>query len=393
MSTTTSSPCCRTMEITLSRRRVVHVSPYYPPHLGGVERVARSLARGLHGRHDVEVWTTGPDPSTKNGGVLPEVGDDDHDDGDEFPVIRLPAVELANTPVPRQLFRRLLTLPSSTIVHVHVAHALWPELVAAAAARRHFTVVSHFHLDVDPTGAAGFLLPAYKRHLLSRALRRADAVLALTPPQRDFLAGSYGIPDDRLHVLRNGVDDQFFAVQPIPRRADEPLRILFVGRLDAQKNIPRLLRALAASDAAFEAVIVGDGARRGDLERLAKALGAGDVRFMGAQHGDSLLAHYAWADVFVLSSDREGMSLALLEAMAAGLALLVTDVPGLAEQVRHVGLVARPEVRDLSKHISHLARNRTTLATLKDQSRARAGAFRWPAVIDQLESIYEGIGA
>jgi glycosyltransferase involved in cell wall biosynthesis len=58
-----------------------------------------------------------------------------------------------------------------------------------------------------------------------------------------------------------------------------------------------------------------------------------------------------------------------------------------------VGLVARPEVRDLAKHITDLARDRAALATLKDQSRARAGAFRWPAVIDQLESIYEGIVA
>jgi glycosyltransferase involved in cell wall biosynthesis len=350
--------------------------------------VAEALARGLSADHDVEVWTT-----DLGVGPMAPVSTD------TFPIRRLPAIEIAHTPLAPRLLRLLLALPSDSVVHVHVAQALWPELVTLVAARRGFKVVAHFHLDVDPTGRAGLLLPAYKRHCLVHTLQRADTVLALTQTQANFLSEEYAIAPERLRVLRNGVDDAFLELRPGGRTPSQTLRLLFVGRLDPQKNVPRLLRAVAQVTEPVELVIVGDGTERTQCESIRDELGLGlgvglgHVRFVGAQHGDDLIAWFDWADLFVLPSDREGMPLALLEAMAAGLAVLTTDVSDLAEQVGDAGLVVPPGEQHLAHAISLLARDGDLLTTLQQRSRVRGRTFGWDAAVAQLARLYESLPA
>jgi phosphatidylinositol alpha-mannosyltransferase len=367
--------------VAATRRKVVQLTPYYPPHLGGVERVAEALARGLSPYHDVEVWTTDLGADGMSGS------------GDEFPVYRLPAVEVAHTPLAPRLLRLLLDLPTDSVVHVHVAQALWPELVAWAAARRGFSVVAHFHLDVDPTGPAGFLLPWYKRHCLVRTLQRADAVLALTEDQAEFLAEEYAVAPERLRVLRNGVDRAFLELRPTTAEAGRPLRILFVGRLDPQKNVPRLLRALARVPEPVEVVIVGEGQEAAKCTSIRDELGLHHVHFVGAQHGGDLVRWYDWADLFVLPSDREGMPLALLEAMAAGLAVVTTDVSGLPALVGDAGLVVPPGDQHLVSAITFLARDRELLATLQRRSWVRGRSFGWDGAVAQLTRLYDSLPA
>jgi glycosyltransferase involved in cell wall biosynthesis len=374
---------CPDSGITVSAplRKVIQLTPYYPPHLGGVERVAQALARGLSTGHDVEVWTT--DLGTVEGQA---------ESTEAFPVYRLPAFEIAHTPVAPGLPRRLLALPAESVVHVHVAQALWPELVALAAARRRFSMVAHFHLDVDATGGAGFLLPAYKRHCLIRTLQRADAVVALTTGQAEFLVEEYAIAPRRLVVMPNGVDHAFLELGPSPRRG-QPLHVLFVGRLDAQKNIPRLLRAVARVTEPVEVVVVGDGEERERCESIREQLGVGHVRFVGPQYGHDLVGWYDWADLFVLPSDREGMPLVLLEAMAAGLAVVTTDVSELGDLVGDAGLVVPAGAQPLAGAISLLAGDRDLLAALQQRSRARGRSFGWDVAVAQLTRLYESLPA
>jgi glycosyltransferase involved in cell wall biosynthesis len=264
--------------------------------------------------------------------------------------------------------------------------------VALVAARRDLTVVAHFHLDVDPTGPAGFLLPTYKRQCLARTLRRADAVVALTPGQAAFLTDDYGIAPERVTVVANGVEDVFLRIRhsPTPGR---PLRLLFVGRLDRQKNVPRLLRALARVDGQVEVVIVGDGEDAARCRAASTELHLDHVRFVGIQHGGALVAWYQWADVFVLPSDREGMPLALLEAMAAGLGVITTNVSDLACLVGDGGLVVPPHADNLATAISRLAGNRLLVTDLQTRSRRRGRAFGWNGAVDQVSDLYESLPA
>jgi glycosyltransferase involved in cell wall biosynthesis len=129
--------------------------------------------------------------------------------------------------------------------------------------------------------------------------------------------------------IPNGIDLARFAAAP---ERHGGLVIGTVATLRAEKNLSRLLRAFAILDAGFGArlvpvrlVIVGDGPERGTLEALAGSLGiAGQVEFAGHQPDPSRF--YGGFDVFALSSDTEQMPLSVLEAMAAGLPVVATEV-------------------------------------------------------------------
>jgi glycosyltransferase involved in cell wall biosynthesis len=368
--------------------RVIHVTPYYPPHLGGVERVAQALAEGLSDHASVEVWTSTPRLARQ-----PTTSPEPNCSDPAVRVRRYPARTVAHTPISPGLFADLLRLPSDSVVHLHVAQALWPEMVATAAKVRRFRWVAHFHLDVDPSGRAGFLLPAYKGLILGRSLRGADRVLALTQNQADFLVESYCLDPSRVLVVPNGAAPEYGLVVRAPRPGPAPLRVLSLGRLDKQKNIARLLNGLALLGDEVETVIVGDGEQAADLHDLHLRLGLASVTFAGPEYGQQLLDRMAWADAFVMSSDREGMPLALLEAMSAGLAPVVTDVSDLREFVGGAGIVTPVSSEGLADGLAALARDRSLLARCQQASRQRAGAHSWDATVHRLLAVYREVAA
>jgi glycosyltransferase involved in cell wall biosynthesis len=143
-----------------------------------------------------------------------------------------------------------------------------------------------------------------------------------------------GVPGDRLSVVANGVRTDHLAAT----RHNSLRRVGTVGRLVQEKNYSLLLRAFATITDA-DLVFVGDGPLRDALQQQAVPR----VHFLG-QRSDigKLLASF---DVFVLSSSTEGMSIALLEAMAAACPIVVTAVGGNTELIRHevTGLVVPPD--------------------------------------------------
>lgn len=167
-----------------------------------------------------------------------------------------------------------------------------------------------------------------------RAGRFTDLTVAVSEKigreARDF----EGVPSDRLAIIANGICVERF---DLPRHAPNR-RIGTVGRLVREKNYPLLLRAVTAIPNT-ELVFVGDGPLRGELEGEAGP----QVQFLG-QRADiaELLAGF---DVFALSSSTEGMSIALLEAMAAACPTVVTAVGGNTELIQHevTGLVVPPD--------------------------------------------------
>jgi glycosyltransferase involved in cell wall biosynthesis len=139
---------------------------------------------------------------------------------------------------------------------------------------------------------------------------------------------------DRVLVLPNVVDTDRFHPPAAPRDRGLPVRILFLGRLHAQKRPDRFLRAVAELQrrriAPTEVWLAGDGPQRDQLEALAGSLGA-TVRFLG-QHPDTA-ALLREVDLVVLTSDTEGQPNTLIEAMATGLPVLATRTGGVEEVV------------------------------------------------------------
>jgi glycosyltransferase involved in cell wall biosynthesis len=350
-----------------------------------VEIVAQTIAELLAERHDMHVITTtcgsdnAPVRETKCG----------------VQVRRYAGFSIAHTPLSLGLALRLLMVGRRSIVHVHTGPAFVPEVVLITSALRRRPYIAHFHGDAPPSGPfGGPLLDSYKRWILGPYLRRAAAVVALSDQQARFLESQYAIHRDRITVIPNGVHPAFY----LPADGDgEPiakpgvLQLLFVGRLDVLKNVPRLVDAMTHVSSEVELVIVGDGELREEITRRIDRLGLMNIRLVGVARGTELVQWYRWADAFVLSSDGEGMPLVVLEAMAAGLAIVATDVPGTREVVEGVGLLTQPNPESLGAAIERVAANPDLLSNLSARSAARASKFQWDTSITALERLYDSV--
>jgi len=273
---------------------------------------------------------------------------------DNLVIRRLFTIEFAHVPFIPSLLVHLVRLPRQAVVHVHIAVAFVPEMVWLASLIRRRPFVAHYHLDVAPSGRLGPIFTAYKRWILPCVLRSAAKVIVLSADQGEFIRHKYGVAPDRIVAIPNAVGGEFFCGPPAPPTHGGPFRLLFVGRLAPQKNVALLLRSMAAVREPTELVIVGDGEQRAMLRSLSAELNLTNVRMIGPKTGEDLISWYRWADAFVLTSEKEGMPLVLLEAMASGLPVVGTDVPGISETLGADGLLASPNPEAFAKEVDRL---------------------------------------
>jgi glycosyltransferase involved in cell wall biosynthesis len=206
------------------------------------------------------------------------------------------------------------------------------------------------HVMADMIGNPYFVRERLRNRLFDflarRVLARADVVRVSTTREKAHL--------DRLSVHLGLVPEQIhhvpFLVETLPlleadgrlvrRRYSGGARraiVLFVGRLERQKDVPTLLRAIAVVAERVPKVlllVVGEGSERPRLERLAAKLGIGrHVEFVGRVDHDELAAYYGGCDVFAITSLYEGTCMALVEAAAAGKPVVATDFAGAQDAI------------------------------------------------------------
>ncbi len=217
-----------------------------------------------------------------------------------------------------------------------------------------------------------------KRVLANRfLLKPTDRVTAVGRFVKQALVDNEGIPEARIRVIHNGIDpDRFPPADDRTRRQaraelglgpDTPV-IMQVARFHPVKDHATSIRAFASVVGTFpdaRLCLVGDGPKRQEMQQLVETLGLGDrVMFLGVRPDVNQLLPAA--DVFVLSSLSEGISVTLLEAMATGLPIAATDVGGNGEVVEHeqTGLLSpRGDDAALANHL---------IALLQDADRRRA---------------------
>jgi sugar transferase (PEP-CTERM/EpsH1 system associated) len=176
------------------------------------------------------------------------------------------------------------------------------------------------------------------------ASRLTDFVVAVSEATAEVARRVERVPSRKLSVIRNGVDVPRFPF--VACRAKTSRRVIHVARLQGSKDQTTLLRAarlVADAEPGFQLELVGDGPLRTPLTALAAGLSLGRcVRFLGFRNDVADLL--SKGDLFVLSSVSEGIPLALLEAMAAGLPVVATSVGGVTEVVLpgQTGLLVPP---------------------------------------------------
>ena len=295
----------------------------WPPGYGGVERVAHELAN---------IW----------GGVVYSFDVQGQSDLGDDPLTvtyrrrRLLSINpfgRLQLPLPSRGVWRLLRSPHPLHGHLPSPGVLLL-LVLARVLRPRRQVTAHWHCFLQPShGLNGCLFMLYQ-WLALRMLPHLTAVVTTSPCLAQELQRC-GCPSARVRVLPCCLsDDQEEAglALPVPEsRAGEPLRVLFIGRLDSYKRLDWLLEALATLTTPWQLVVVGDGPKRPCFEQLAQRLfpQVSPVRFLGRLPETVKLEQLAAAHLLVLPSDRsnEAFGIVQLEAMAAGLIALAFDQP------------------------------------------------------------------
>jgi glycosyltransferase involved in cell wall biosynthesis len=199
----------------------------------------------------------------------------------------------------------------------------------------------------------------------------------------------------KITLIPNGVDLTMFPPGlPIPDGG--PFRILCVGRQIEHKGQRYLIEAvkkLTEKGVEVELDLVGTGDAEPDNQVLAKQLKVADrVHFPGYVPREEIHRYYASAHVFALPSYNEGMSVATLEAMAAGLPIVITRTGGTSDLVEDGvnGLIFDwPDVETLTAHLQRLALNRALARQLGAASRARAAMFTWEAATQRYLELFE----
>ena len=218
------------------------------------------------------------------------------------------------------------------------AHYFYPDGVAAVWLAQEFdlpVVITARGTDIN-------LIPQYRypRAMIQRAAQEADGLIAVCQALKAGLV-DLGVPEERVTVLRNGVDlERFRPINRAESRSEFGLtrRTLgSVGHLVERKGHHHVIRALAQLPNT-DLIIAGAGPERSALEDLARQLGLKNrVRFLGVVDQNRLCKVYNAMDALVLASSREGWANVLLEAMACGTPVVASAVWGTPE------VVAAPE--------------------------------------------------
>ena len=364
---------------TVVEPTIVQVVPYYPPHLGGMENCAAKIAEGFAEKgYATNVYTSNIGSSKcLNSSIGPKV-------------YYLRSIEIAHTPILFALFFRLLTLPSRALIHLHVAQAFSPEIVYLISKIRKIPYVAHVHLDVDPSGPFGFLLETYKKFFLRKVLRSAAKVICLTEPQKHLIASKYMLPVEAIAVVPNGVASEYF----VDKRTLENKvpRVLFVGRLAPQKNLSLLISAVAQMKVYVQLDIIGEGEERAKLEDLIRKCELQNVTLHGKKTGNELLEMYKSADIFVLPSLKEGVSLSMLEALATGLPVVASASPDMQQILNECGvLIEEPTASNYAKAIDELLSKKDILKNLSNSAVQKAHSYSWENVLNSIEDIYKEV--
>jgi glycosyltransferase involved in cell wall biosynthesis len=222
------------------------------------------------------------------------------------------------------------------------------------------------------------------RPVLTRFLRWTlmlpDVVVLLAQVELD----SYRLflPDQDLVVLPNGIDCRPFARVPTVRsRDDQPLRLVYIGRVAREKGLYETLQGLRlALDLGVDArlFVAGGGGEQERLRRYAQALGIGQrVLFVGPVFGDDKVKLMSGADLMLLPSYAEGLPYALLEAMAAGIPVIATPVGAIPDVMihrTHGYLVPPRDGRAIAEALVLLAGDREQLSWMSRACRRRIQA-------------------
>lgn len=275
------------------------------------------------------------------------------------------------------------------VIHAHewlTAQAAW-----RIAERTGRPWVLHVHAtELDRAGEHG---NPFVEAIEREAVRRADAVVAVSRYTRDVLIRRYGADPDKVEVVHNAVDRPGEAVPSVAERADRRPVVLFLGRVTFQKGpdyfVDAATQVLARRpDVLF--VVAGEGDMRPRLMQQVAARGLGrSILFTGFVKPDDARRLFAAADLYVMPSVSEPFGITALEALAQGTPVILAKGAGVGEVVRHALEVDFWDTRALAGRILAALSYPTLRKELGERGRADATRWTWDDAGQRLAELYE----
>lgn len=364
--------------------RVMQVIPDL--RVGGAERVAVTLANGLaEAGHEVMLLTIrGGGPQEER--LRKDLGVQLRVLGIQRASVKQPIAFARSVRKLRAAFDAALRDFQPDVVQTHIPE---DDLLASDGVRRtgigvHVPLVHslQFHLHREKMDFRG----RARLRMFRRMLARTRSIWAVSGAVARAIEEHTAYPADQIEVLHNGVDLR--AYEQLPTRAkakaalglptDAPL-VLGVGRLHPAKNFPLLVRASAAvlrEHPAVRFALVGEGDERARIEAEIEAQGVSAAWTLLGQRSD-VPQCLAAADLFVQPSDWEGFPVAVVEAMAAELPVVATEVAGVGEVIEnevHGLLIPKGGEAELSAALQRLLADSKTSAQLAASAKQLAWA-------------------
>ena len=364
------------------------VSQAYYPRYGGVTEHVHHTAVELRRRgHDVRVIT-----SRFRHGEAPDADQVIRVGYNVLVPFNRAFVDLTVGMRLRHALRTIFREQEFDLVHVHCPTA--PTLPVFTLQTCPCPMVGTFHM----TGGKNILQDAF-HPMLSKLVRRLDARIAVSETAREtallYYPGGYDI-------IPNGVDVERFhpATAPFDEWRDRNrVNVLFVGRLDPRKGVQVLLDAMPEvvrrTDGRARLLVVGDSYLRPRFESSIGSELRDHVRFLGHVPSGDLPRWYATGDVVVSpATGNESFGIVLVEAMAAGRAVVASDIPGYRTVVTPEvdGVVAPPgDAAALAAQLVRLVQDDGLRRELSKRGRERSLDFAWPRVTDRIEAVYRDV--
>jgi phosphatidylinositol alpha-mannosyltransferase len=274
------------------------------------------------------------------------------------------------------------------VVHVHGGLNPTLGIVAPWAAwRAGVPVVATFHTWFPRSvGYRVFRAP------LQRMLDRHAATIAVSRTARDAMSRYFTAPWE---IIPNGVDTTFF--RPGLGRGGTRFerrnpKLLWLGRIEPRNDLGTVLAAMPQILSRFpgaQLTVVGDGPWRSRMERRARPLGAA-VHFAGYANG-TRPGYYRGADVYMCSTTRASFGVTLLEAMASGTPLVVSDLPAFRDVASHAVFAATGDPNTWARTVSALIDDPERRATMTHEGLRIAEQHSWPLIAQRVLGVYRRV--
>jgi phosphatidylinositol alpha-mannosyltransferase len=365
--------------------RIALITEFYYPHLGGVTEHVHNLALQLNRLgHSAVVITSNMEGQNGGPPFVRRVGTSR---------VVFSNGSFARITTGRGLTRRLgeiLSEERTEVIHLHCP--LTPTfglIIPPLAARLEIPIVATFHSWFPDLAFYRFLVP-----LVRQQMDRIRAKIAVSEPVVNAFSRYF---QTDWEIIPNGVNVGYF--HPNGRSPADALtrgpRLLFLGRLDPRNGLRTILEAMPLILAHYPSahlLVAGDGPLRGLYERWARPLGS-HVQFLGYIN-DERPECYGSVDLYLCPTKRASFGITLLEAMASGTPMIVSDIIGFRELVKggdEAVLVPANRPEAWAKAAVELIDDEPRRAAMAKAGIAKSAQYAWPLIVDRVLQVYKRV--